>query len=64
VRERARRHDHAVAVGSQARQLVGQVAGDALDAADLAARRGAGVDSDLPTLIGSGAFRQSEGGIG
>jgi hypothetical protein len=57
VRERARRHDHAVAVGSEARQLIGQVAGDALDAADLAAHGCAPVDYYRPALIGCHAFR-------
>ena len=46
VGERRRRADHPVAIGPQRRQPHRHLAGQPLDAADLGADRGAGVDRD------------------
>ena len=46
VGERRRRPDHRVAIGPERRQAERHLARQALDAADLGADRGAGVDGD------------------
>jgi hypothetical protein len=52
VGQRTRRRDHAVGVGTEARQLLRQGAGHSLHSADLAPDGGPRVDDDRLNLIG------------